>query len=76
MSEFDRTEIVPQPAGQMPHSLLWSVPWYHHVALMEKVKDLPARPCMSLRDQLHRERLSRLLSVTTSRFERMCIRRQ
>jgi len=32
-----------QPAAQMPNSLLWSVPWAHHVILMEKVKDLSVR---------------------------------
>jgi predicted nuclease of restriction endonuclease-like (RecB) superfamily len=35
--------IVPQPAAQLPDSLLWSIPWFHHVILMEKVKNLPAR---------------------------------
>ena len=34
---------VPQPAAQMPELLLWSIPWFHHVILMEKVKDLPTR---------------------------------
>jgi predicted nuclease of restriction endonuclease-like (RecB) superfamily len=27
----------------MPESLLWSIPWFHHVILMEKVKDLTTR---------------------------------
>ena len=35
--------IVPQPAAQIPDSLLWSIPWVHHVILMQKVKDLSAR---------------------------------
>jgi predicted nuclease of restriction endonuclease-like (RecB) superfamily len=30
---------VPQAAAQLPDSILWSVPWAHHVVLMEKVKD-------------------------------------
>jgi predicted nuclease of restriction endonuclease-like (RecB) superfamily len=34
---------VPQSAEKMDHPLLWSVPWFHHVVLMEKVKDLTAR---------------------------------
>lgn len=34
---------VQHDAAQMPLSLLWMVPWYHHVVLMEKVKDLQAR---------------------------------
>ena len=34
---------VPQAVAQFPDSLLWSVPWAHHVVLMEKVKDVPAR---------------------------------
>jgi predicted nuclease of restriction endonuclease-like (RecB) superfamily len=35
--------IVQEPPAQGPDSLLWSVPWAHHVILMEKVKDLPTR---------------------------------
>jgi predicted nuclease of restriction endonuclease-like (RecB) superfamily len=34
---------VQQPAAQPAGSLLWSIPWFHHVVLMEKVKDLAAR---------------------------------
>ena len=48
-----RSEEVPQPVAKSPapiaqappargpDALLWSVPWAHHVILMEKVKDLP-----------------------------------
>jgi predicted nuclease of restriction endonuclease-like (RecB) superfamily len=36
-------EQVPQAAAKLPNSLLWSVPWAHHVILIEKVKDLPTR---------------------------------
>ncbi len=35
--------IVQQAVAQLPNSLLWLVPWGHHVNLMEKVKDLPTR---------------------------------
>ena len=34
---------VPQPVAQLPEPLLWSVPWAHHVILMDKVPDLPTR---------------------------------
>ena len=34
---------VPQPAAQLHDSVLWSIPWYHHVVLMEKVKDRATR---------------------------------
>ncbi len=34
---------VPPPVALLPESLLWSIPWAHHIILMEKVKDLPAR---------------------------------
>jgi len=33
----------PQPTDPSPDSPLWSVPWAHHVVLMEKVKDLDQR---------------------------------
>jgi predicted nuclease of restriction endonuclease-like (RecB) superfamily len=42
-AQFEPPEKVPQPVAQMPDSLLWSVPWAHHVILMEKVKDLSTR---------------------------------
>ena len=33
-----------QPAAAKPaDALLWSIPWFHHVVLMEKVKDLAVR---------------------------------
>ena len=30
---------VPQPAAQLPDTVLWTIPWFHHVILIEKVKD-------------------------------------
>lgn len=34
---------VPQPVAQFSGSLLWLVPWAHHVILMDKTADLAAR---------------------------------
>jgi len=34
---------VPHSAAQAADSMLWTVPWAHHVILLEKVKDLPTR---------------------------------
>lgn len=34
---------APQDVAQSPDSLLWRVPWAHHVILMEKVKDTSIR---------------------------------
>lgn len=34
---------MPQPVAQFSGSLLWSVPWAHHVILMDKVHDLATR---------------------------------
>ena len=34
---------VPLPVALLPESLVWSIPWAHHIILMEKVKDLPIR---------------------------------
>jgi len=31
---------VPLPVALLPESLMWSIPWAHHITLMEKVKDL------------------------------------
>lgn len=35
--------ILPQAAAKLENSLLWSIPWFHHVLLLEKVKDVSAR---------------------------------
>jgi hypothetical protein len=34
---------VPQLAAQLPDSILWSIPWFHQIVLMEKVKDRTIR---------------------------------
>ncbi len=34
---------VPPPVALLQESLFWTVPWAHHVILIEKVKDLPTR---------------------------------
>jgi predicted nuclease of restriction endonuclease-like (RecB) superfamily len=34
---------MPQPAAKFEHATFWLIPWFHHVMLIEKVKDLPAR---------------------------------
>jgi predicted nuclease of restriction endonuclease-like (RecB) superfamily len=37
--------IVPQPVAQLalPAKILFGLPWFHHVILIEKLKDLPMR---------------------------------
>ena len=42
-STGDESAISPQVAVQFDNSLLWAIPWFHHVILMQKVKDLAAR---------------------------------
>lgn len=39
------SQIVPQPATQsvLPPEILFGLPWFHHVILIEKLKDLPIR---------------------------------
>ena len=34
---------LPQPAAKIQSSLLFSIPWFHHIILLEKVKDLVTR---------------------------------
>ncbi len=34
---------VTQPAAQKPGSLLWRIPWFHHIVLLEQIKDLEVR---------------------------------
>ncbi len=43
VAQLTRGRKVLQAATQVPNSLLWSVPWAHHVVLMERVKDLSVR---------------------------------
>ena len=38
-----KVEPLPQLAARIPAELLWSIPWYHHIVLMEKVKDQATR---------------------------------
>lgn len=43
VAKLSREGIPPRESGTIPDSLLWSVPWAHHVVLMEKVKNLTDR---------------------------------
>ena len=45
-AKLPETTKVPQPAAQLepsPASILWSIPWFHHIMLLEKVKDADTR---------------------------------
>ncbi len=35
--------ILQQPAAKLEETRFWAIPWFHHVILMQKVKDLPTR---------------------------------
>jgi predicted nuclease of restriction endonuclease-like (RecB) superfamily len=41
----DSHQPVPQPAANspLPPNVLFGLPWFHHVVLIEKIKDLPTR---------------------------------
>ena len=43
VAPFSASAKVPQPVAQFLEPLLWSVPWAHHVILMDKVPELPTR---------------------------------
>jgi predicted nuclease of restriction endonuclease-like (RecB) superfamily len=43
VAKLSAAEVVPQPAAQSATSIVWSVPWAHHVILLEKVKDVSTR---------------------------------
>ncbi|QEH35506.1 hypothetical protein OJF2_40580 [Aquisphaera giovannonii] len=43
LAESSTPADVPQPASRFSGALLWSVPWAHHVILLEKIKDEPTR---------------------------------
>jgi len=42
-AQLEKAGKVPQLAAQLPDSLLWSIPWFHQIVLMEKVKDRETR---------------------------------
>ena len=42
-AKLEPASSVPQSVAQISESLLWSIPWFHHVILMQKVKNLPTR---------------------------------
>lgn len=47
----ETSQIMPQPAAQLDHDapsipppgIAFGIPWFHHVILIEKIKDLPTR---------------------------------
>ncbi len=44
VAKTQATEKAPQAVAQLgAESLLWQIPWGHHVCLLQKVKDLPVR---------------------------------
>jgi predicted nuclease of restriction endonuclease-like (RecB) superfamily len=44
-TDSESVEIVPQSAAQLPlpPHILFGLPWFHHVILIQKLKDLPTR---------------------------------
>lgn len=43
VAKLGEVKTVLQATAESPASLFWAVPWAHHILLMEKVKELPAR---------------------------------
>ncbi len=42
-AQLEKAGKVPRLAAQLPDSILWSIPWFHQIVLMEKVKDRTTR---------------------------------
>jgi predicted nuclease of restriction endonuclease-like (RecB) superfamily len=42
-AQIERASKVPQAVAQMSPTMLYSIPWGHHMVLMEKIKDLRSR---------------------------------
>jgi predicted nuclease of restriction endonuclease-like (RecB) superfamily len=42
-AQIEKGEKMPQAAAQLSAAILWSIPWFHQIVLMEKVKDRTAR---------------------------------
>ncbi len=34
-----RGTILPHPAAKLDDSLIWKIPWFHHIVLLEKIKE-------------------------------------
>ena len=43
VAKLPKGQVMPLATSQTFESVLWPVPWAHHVVLIEKVKDLAAR---------------------------------
>jgi hypothetical protein len=43
VAKIGPSEKVPSPVALLQESLFWTVPWAHHVILMEKIKDMSTR---------------------------------
>ncbi len=43
--DIESVKIMPQPAAQLdlPPKVIFGLPWFHHIILIEKIKDLPTR---------------------------------
>ena len=53
LAKLSPPPIVQPPVAQLLDATFWAVPWYHHVLLIQKVKDLATRRWYM--DQLSRE---------------------
>ena len=42
-AQSEKAGKVPRLAAPLPDSILWSIPWFHQIVLMEKVKDRATR---------------------------------
>lgn len=42
-AKLEKARKVPQLAAKMPDAIFWSIPWFHHVVLIQKVKTLTTR---------------------------------
>ena len=42
-AKLESTEKLPQAAAKLPDATLWSIPWFHQIVLMEKVKNRTTR---------------------------------
>lgn len=42
-AKSESTKKLPQAAAKLPDAILWSIPWFHQIVLMEKLKDRAIR---------------------------------
>jgi len=69
-SQVNASAKVTQPASLLPVSMLWSIPWFHHIELLQKIKDRDVRLWYMLQTLVNGWSRPVMLSMIQSRLQK------